>query len=67
MKMFESLSFKSKYSFPVNFFDDLDKFSDLKPQKEKKTNVYNTTSELFNDLLEICFDEFCDLSDVKRI
>ena len=67
MKMFESLSFKSKYSFPVNFFDDLDKFGDLKPQKEKKTNVYNAASELFNDLLETCFDEFCDLSDAKRI
>ena len=37
-------------------FNDLDKVSKLKPQKEevkeKKTNVYNTALELHNDLLK---------------
>ena len=29
-------------------------------------NVYDTASKLYNDLLEIYFDEYNDLSDVKR-
>ena len=47
------------YSFLIRFFNDLDKSNKLMPQKEetkeKKTNVYNTASELYNDLLEIFF------------
>lgn len=38
------------------FFDDLNKFIKLNPQKEetedKKTNVYQNISELYNRLLE---------------
>ena len=47
------------YSFLIRFFNDLDKSNKLMPQKEetkeKKTNVYNTASELYNDFLEIFF------------
>ena len=47
------------YSFLIRFFNDLDKSNKLMPQKEetkeKKTNVYNTASELHNDFLEIFF------------
>ena len=28
--------------------------------------MYNTTSELYNDLLWICFDKYNDLSEAKR-
>ena len=33
---FENFSFTSKYWFLADFFNDLDKFSELKTQKEKK-------------------------------
>ena len=50
IKKFDKLSLKSKYSFLADFFNDLDKFNRLKPQiekaTEKKTNVFNTASEL---------------------
>ena len=54
------------YSFLSNFSNDLDKFSRLKPQQQKKKNVYNTASELYNDLLETYFDVYYDLWDAKR-
>ena len=64
------LSFKSKNLFLANFFDDLDKFNKLKPQKEetidKTKNEYDTVLELYNGLLETYFDEYFDLSDAKR-
>ena len=28
--------------------------------------MYNTASELYNELLETCFNEFYDLLDAKR-
>ena len=44
--------------FQSTFFNDLNKLNKLKPtkeetQKKKQTNVYDTASELYNDLLEI--------------
>ena len=48
----ESLS-QSNYSFAASFSNDLDKFEKLKPQKGKKTNVYNIASKLYNDWLHI--------------
>ena len=43
--------------FLPNFFKDLNKFNNLKTQKEKtkkkKANVYDTDSELCNEFLEI--------------
>ena len=55
----------------VEFFNDLSKFKKIKTQKEKrkkkkKTNVYDTSSELYNDFLEIYYDEYNELSDNKR-
>ena len=32
-----------------------------KKKKEKETNVYNTASESYNDLLETYFDQYNDL------
>ena len=54
-KKIENLSLESKYSFLAKHYNDLDKFSKLKLQKQKtrkkKTNIYDTSSELHNDLL----------------
>ena len=56
MKKFDNHSLKPKHSFLLYFFDDLNKFIKLNPQKEetedKKTNVYQNISELYNRLLE---------------
>ena len=35
LKKIDNPSFKSKHSFLANCFDDLDKFNQLKPQKEE--------------------------------
>ena len=37
-----------------------------KNQKEKKINVYDAASELYNELWETYFDEYNELSDAKR-
>ena len=72
IKEFDKLSLESKDSFLAKFFNDLDKFSKLKILKEKKpkeirTNVYHTaSSELYNQLLGIYFDEYYDWLNAKR-
>ena len=43
------------YSFLISFFNDLDKFSKIKAQKEEKTNQCGTASELYSDFLETFF------------
>ena len=65
---FDELSFKSKYSFLAELFNDLNKFNKLKTQKEKKKkkgNVYDTVSQFYNELLGTYFDEYYDLSDTE--
>ena len=61
---------KTKYSFLANFLDDLDKFNKLKHKKEKpekkKTNLFNTASDLYKNLLAIYFNEYSELPDAKR-
>ena len=55
--------------FLANFFNDLDKFNKLKTKRKnakKTTSVYNTSSELHNNLIEIYFDEYYDVSDGER-
>ena len=58
-KRFHNLSFKSKLL--LDFLKELIKFNKLKTQKEKykekKTNVHDTASELYNVLLGTYFDE----------
>ena len=73
-KKFDNLSFKSSSnsfkSFLNKFFDDFDKLNNLNPQKastkERKTNVDDKTSELYNDFLGIYFHKYFELSDDKR-
>ena len=52
------------------YFKDLNKFKELKTIKQetekKETNVYDTALELYNELLERYFDEYCYLSHAKR-
>ena len=61
----ENLSFKWKYSFSVEFLNDIDKFSDLKRQnkstKKKKAKVCDTVSELYNKFLNKYLEEYYDL------
>ena len=62
---------RPRYSFLVNFFNDLDKLNRLKRQKEKrkgkKTNAFNTTSKLYNALRGIYFDEYNDFWILKEM
>ena len=66
------LSLESKHSFLAEFIEDFDKFSKLKTKRKNKKdvndkkNVNDTSSGLYNNLLETYFDEYYDLSDAKR-
>ena len=65
----ETLSLKSKNSFPVKFFNDLNNFNKLKTQKEKthtQKKVHYKASELYNYLLEFFFDKYNDFRVAKR-
>ena len=70
IKKFDSLSFKSKYSYLLNFYDNLQKLIKIKPTKlckiKEKGKVYNAVSELFNEIFEYYFDAYNELSDVKN-
>ena len=69
---FYNLCLKLEHLFLAKLFDNLSKFEELKTQKQKtekqkkkqkqKKNVHNTASELYNDLLEIYFDQYNDLN-----
>ena len=58
-KNFGNLSFKSKHSFLNDFLHDLDKLNNINPKKEstkeKKINVYDKASELYNNFLGIYY------------
>ena len=70
IKKFDSLSFKSKYSYLLNFYDNLQKLIKIKPTKlckiKEKGKVYNAVSELFNEIFEYYFNAYNELSDVKN-
>ena len=65
-----NLSFKPKHSFLKEFLDDLEKLNDINPQKEstkeRKINVYDKASELYNDFLGVHYYKYYELSDNKR-
>ena len=58
LKRIDKLSLKSRRSYLGEFYYELHQFSRLKTRKEntkeKKRNVYDTVSELCNELLGIC-------------
>ena len=56
--------------FYSRFYSDLNKFNNLNPKKEstkeKKVTLYDNASELFNEYLEIYFNEYKALSDAQK-
>ena len=69
-KDFDSLSFRSKYSFLAEFSDDIVEFGELKHRNEnakrKKIKVYDTASELYNKFPDKDSDEYYDLEKKKE-
>ena len=57
------------YLFLWTFLNDLNKFKKLNNKEKtgkRKTNIYPTASELYNELWETYLDEYFYLSHVKR-
>ena len=52
------------------FYSNLNKFNNLNPQKKvqkrRKGTLYDNASEIYNEYLEIYFDEYKVLSDAKK-
>ena len=67
---FDSLSFKSKYSYLLNSYDNSQKLIKRKPTKlgkiKKKEKGYNTVTELYKRRFENYFDKYNEFSDVKK-
>ena len=71
IKRFNSIPFKSKYSFLFEFYYDLETFGCLYPLKEhkktpKKLNVYDAASKLYHELLEFYLDEYYDFPNARK-
>ena len=66
---FNSLSLTSKYPILLSLYSDLNKFNNLNPHKEstkeKKATVHENTSEIYNEYLEIYFNEYKALLDAQ--
>ena len=62
IKKIDSLSFKSKYSYLLNFYDNLKKMINMKPTNlgkiKEKVKVYNTVSELCNKSYKSYYDDY---------
>ena len=69
-KKFDRLPFKSKYSYLLIFYDELQNLFKMKPlnlgQIKEKVKNYNTASELCNKRFENYCNEYNELSDVKK-
>ena len=69
-KKFGSLSFKSKYSNLLSFYDDLQKLIKMKPIKldkiKEKEKVYKTVSELYNKRLKIVMKNIINYQILKK-
>ena len=67
---FNKLSIKSKCFFLSDFINHLNRFSSLnhwnENPKERKTRVYDTVSEWYNEFPDKYFDEYYDLLNVKK-
>ena len=67
---FDSLSFKSKYSYLLNSYDNSQKLIKRKPTKlgkiKEKEKGYNTVTELYKRRFENYFDKYNEVSDVKK-
>ena len=69
-KKFDSLSFKSKYSYLSHFYADWQKLVKMKLTNlvkiKWKEKVYNTVIELYNKRFENCVNEYNELLDVRK-
>ena len=70
IKKINSLSITSKYPILLSFYSDLNESNNFNPQKEstkeKNLTAYDHASELYNEHLEIYFDEHKALSDAQK-
>ena len=70
IKNFNNLSFTSKYPILFSFYSELNKFYYINPRKgrtkENKKPVYDKASELYNEYLEIFFNQYMTLSDANK-
>ena len=70
IKKINSLSITSKYPILLSFYNNLDESNNFNPQKEstkeKNVTAYGHASELYNEYLEIYFDEHKALSDAQK-
>ena len=66
---FKRNSIDSKYNELADFHGDLDKFNIIEPRKEsineKKIRVKNNSEKLYNELLQIYFNQYNNLSFFK--
>ena len=58
IKKFDNLSSKSMYSFLIRFFNDLDKFNKLKPQKEETKRKKRTSLMQLQNYIMTCRNVF---------
>ena len=69
IKNFGSLSRVSKYPILFLFYSKLNKSNNMNPRKgptkDKKMTEYDNASELYNEYLEIYFNQYMTLSDAK--
>ena len=59
----------SNYEILFSFYNELKKFNNLNPRKgctKEETTIYNNVKELYNEYLEIYFDQYMTLPDAKK-
>ena len=70
-KKFVSVSFKSKYSYLLSFYDDFQKLIKMKSIKldkiKEKEKVHNAVSKLYNKSFEINMMNIINYQMLKRI
>ena len=69
-KKFDKFSIESKYSFPLTFYDDLEKLIKMKLSnlilKKEKEKVYNSVTKLYNKYFNDYYNEYYKLLDAKK-
>ena len=70
LKKFVCLPFKSKCSYILKFHDNFQTFIKMKPTNlgkiKEKEKAYNTVSELYKKMFKYYYNEYNELSDVKK-
>ena len=59
----------SNYEILFSFYNELKTFNNLNPRKgctKEETTIYNNVTELYNEYLEIYFDQYMTLPDAKK-